>query len=450
MKIPGYSPLVALSAALALASAVPTPSHAFLGLFKKEGKRAPAAGELASQEQAAQALLQQGISAEAAGDTSKAKRIYSSTTEQYPFTNSGAEAAFREASLERQLGRVQDAFDLLQVFIDQYRASPRFSDAVQLQYELAEEAKGGKKQRSVILLKMRVGTEDVVGMYNQVISNAPFGRFAPLSQFSIGEIYQDAGEKDKSIKAFQKVVDNYPSSKEASEAQYRIGAISNMASKRTQDSSDLTSTRDALASYKASNPDGQRAAEVQTMLAQVDEEEAARSLVTGKFYLKQNKPKAAAIYFSEALKYGSAAAAEEARTLLAELAAENPEAVAETKVTPNTDYTPSGAAGLKGRDDYAGPPAPELAKLTQKPQMRGDAASFSPIPLQEPELPSAPPVSAPTGSLLPATSIPGGREPSLLLPVPPPPAAPPVPPAPEAPAAPAPAAPAPAPEPKQP
>lgn len=424
MKNPGHSRLIAASAALLLASGVATPANAFLGFFEKGGKKAPAAGELATQEQAASALLQKAVAQEASGNVDRAADAYESIQRQYPFTNSAADAGFRRAALVRHTGKLQDAFDLLQTFIDEYRSSPRFTEAVQLQYELAEEAKGGKKQRSVLLINMKIGTEDLVGMYKQVITNAPFGKFAPLAQFSIAEIYQDKGEKEKSIRAYQQVVDNYPNTKEASEALFRIGAISNIAIKKTQDSGNVVDTRDALNTYMATNPDGQRASEVKAMLSAVDEVEAARSLQTGKFYLRQSKPKAAAIYFNEALKYGSAESAAEARVLLAELATQNPEAVAETRTSPDTDYTPPGAANLKSRDEYAGPPSPELARLTQKPQMRAEDAKFMPIPLQEPELPSGAPVAPPSGGLLPTMQ---GREPSLLLPVPPAPTVPPAP-----------------------
>jgi outer membrane protein assembly factor BamD (BamD/ComL family) len=390
-------------------------------------------------------MLAQARSEAASGNTSRATGIYRSITNQYPFTNSAAEAAFAIAYQERQTGQIKNAFELFQNFINEYRSSPRFTEAVQQQYELAEEAKGGKKERSVIIVNFKVGTEELVKMYKQVITNAPYGKLAPLSQFSIGEIYQDKGEKQNAIKAYQEVVDNYPSSKEASEAQFRIGAISNISAQKTQDRGNLTDTRDALNTYIATNPTGQRSTEVKTILNQVDEAEAARSLKTGKFYLRQNEPKAAAIYFNEAVKYGSAQSAEEARVLLADLAAKNPEALAETKVNPSNDYTPRGSANLRTRDDYAGPPNPELARLTQKPKMRAEDNSFTPIPLQEPELPTGASSAPASGSLLPPingapeTTTPDAppstgsgaanpaetnREPSLLLPVPPAPVAP--------------------------
>jgi hypothetical protein len=185
----------------------------------------------------------------------------------------------------------------------------------------------------------------------------------------------------------------------------------------------------------ATNPSGERASEARALLSQVDENQASRSLEIGKFYERTGKPKAAAIYYNEALKYGSAESSQQARDRLAALSAEYPEAIAETKIDPSADYTRPGAAALSSRDDYVGPPSPELARLSQKPKMRaGD--DFAPIPMQEPALPARPADGvAPAGSLLP---MPAGSDKTLLLPVPAPPepgAATPAPPPPPAPPA---------------
>lgn len=410
-----------------------TSASGFLDFFKKNDPKAPNAAEKQAQEAAASSMLRDARGAEAAGDNGKASSIYDAILKQYPFTDSAAEAAYSKAIIVRSGGQLQDAFDAFQKLIDKYRQSPRFADAIQQQYEIAEEAKGGKKQRNFLVIPMKLDSTEVIDLYRKVIQNAPFGKFAPLSQFSIAEIHQDKGEKDQAIAAYQGVVDNYPNSPQASEAQFRIGSISNVAAKRSQDASNLTTTRDALTTYVATNPGGERAGEAQAMLQQVDAAQAAESLEIGKFYEKQGKTKAAAIYYNEALKFGSAESSEQARQRLSELARTDPGAMADTKTQAVSDYTVPAAVDLRSRDDYVGPPSPELAKLSEKPRMRADDG-FRPIPLQEPSLPMRPGAAPPApGSLLP----PADANKPLLLPVPPAPGAapleipkPPVPPAP--------------------
>ena len=416
-----------------------TPAFGFLDFFKKGDKKAPTLSEKQVQEGAASAMLSDAKAAEAAGDTGKAAGIYSSIVKQYPFTDSAAEAAYSKAVAARSGGKLQDSFDAFQTFIDQYRQSARFSDAIRQQYEIAEEAKGGKKQKNFIVIPMKLSPTDVIGMYQKVISNAPFGKMAPMAQFSIAEIQQEKGEKDLAIAAYQGVVDNYPNTPQASEAQFRIGSLSSAAARKSQDTGNLTSTRDALNTYVAANPTGERASEAQAMLEQVDTAQAAESLKIAKFYEKQGKIPAAVIYYNEALKYGTSEASAEARTRLSELARTNPDAMVDSKNKIGSDFTVPAAVDLRSRDDYVGPPSPELAKLGEKPKMRADDG-FQPIPLQEPKLPMRTGAEVPPapGSLLPPTDT--SRP--LLLPVPPAPGSsepspvvPPVPPVPPAPGA---------------
>jgi outer membrane protein assembly factor BamD (BamD/ComL family) len=425
----------ALAAAVTCFFGAQVPAHGFLNLFKKSGKVAPSQSERQTQEVAASAMLSEAREAEATGSAGRAEKIYASIVKQYPFTNSASEAAYSKALIVRQGSQLQDAFDAFQSFINDYRQSPRFADAVRQQFEIAEEAKGGKKQKNFIVVPMKLGTTDVVSMYQAVIQNAPYGKLAPLAQFSIAEIYQEEGSKDLAVAAYQGVVDKYPSTTQASEAQFRIGSISRVAAQKSEDGGNLTSTRDALTSYVATNPSGERASEAQAMLQQVDSAQAGESLKIAKFYEKSGKTKAAAIYYNEALKFGTSEASDEARARLSALAQSDPAALADTKVNAANDFTVPAASDLRNRDDYVGPPSPELARLSEKPKMRADDG-FKPIPLQEPKLPlrSGSESGPAAGSLLP----PADPSKPMLLPVPPAPGTPtlvvPPPPVPPAPA----------------
>ncbi len=410
-------PLIAISAASLLC--LQTPSYGFLNIFGKKDRVAPGTAERQSQEAEANALLIQARDAQNSGRTGRASDLYKHIKKKFPFTNAAAEAAYSQALIIRQNGRLDDAFDAFQEFIQQYRQSARFDDAVRQQFELAEEAKGGRRQASIILIPVKMGPDEIVDLYKKVIANAPYGKLAPLSQFSIAEVYQDAGEKSKAVAAYQAVVDNYPSSSKAGEAQFRIGSISSVAATRSEDQSNLVASRDALTSYVERNPKGERSSEAQAILNQVNTAEAQQSLEVGKFYERTGKAKAAAIYYNEALKYGSPEASAEARERLGKLAAAEPEAVSAAKRgQPDQDYTVPGTVNLRKRPDYVGPIAPELAKLSQKSKMRTGGDDFMPIPVQEPTLPTKPGAAPSAGAILP----PVPEEKPGLLPIPPPPA----------------------------
>ena len=421
--------------------ALTTASSALWPFSGKKDRVVPVDSERESQEVAATAMLEEARQAEIDGRTSKAQGLYQAIVKRYPFTKSAAEASFQNAVIIRHVGKMDAAFDALQIFLMSYRDSPHFSEAIEKQYEIAEEAKGGKKQRGFLMLNMKMNSSEVIKFYEKIIKNAPFGKYAPLSQFSIAEVWQDLKDKDKAVAAYQKVVENYPNTSQAAEAQFRIGSISNIAAQRSEDASNLLAARDALRTYIATHPAGDRKQETELILHQVNTAEANQSLTVAKYYRRVGKTKAAAIYLNEALKFGSPEVSAEARTMLAELASADPDGVAGAKKGPGQDYTVLTAENLKARDDYVGPLAPDLARLSQKPKMRTGDDGFVPIPLQEPTLPLRPGAATPgAGSLLPP--VPDTEKPALL-PVPPTPGAPmlptpgsgaPVPPVPPAPA----------------
>ena len=437
----------ALCACLAGIAAAPQSSSALdlnpLHLFRKDEKKAPSPEEKASQEAAASTMLRDARTAASTGSNGRAQGIYKDIVRQYPFTDSAAEAAFENANIERQTGKGTDAFDAYQKFIDGYRQSKHFAEAVQAQFEIAEAAKAGKKESGIIPIKMKVDVSKLVEMYNAIIKNAPYGKLAAPAQFAIGEVYQDDGNKAMANSAFQAVVDNYPNTKQASEAQFRVGAISSAAARKTQDASNLVAARDALETYKTTHPTGERMGEVQSGLSQLSEAQAQQSLKVAQFYEKSGKPKAAAIYYNEAMKFGAPEASLKARERLAALAASNGEEIKENTGIENTDYTIPAAVNLKSRDDYAGPPAPELANANRKAKMRVDRDEFKPIPVQEPALPTrnttppapgmlVPPAEGDKPLLLPIPPTPGMKAPNGdaapgSLPVPPKPATPPAP-----------------------
>ncbi len=394
--------------------------------FKAKEENVPTVSEKQDQESAAASLMRDAKTALSTDDVSKALNIYKEIINRYRFTDTAAEAQFEYSKILRSNGKLQDSYEGFQKFIDDYRQSPRFNEALQQQFEIAEEAKAGKKQPSLLLIPMKLDKSELIKLYQGVIKNSPYGKYASHAQFAIGEVYQDDGDKAMANASYQAVVDNYPNTKLASEAQFRIGAISSAAARRTQDASNLAVTRDALQTYKLTNPDGDRSNEAESLIKEVNEAESIRSLEVAEFYEKSNKPKAAAIYYNEALKYGSPEASVKARERLSALAATYPEEMKNSVDLDDADYTIPAAINLKKNPDYAGPPAPLVAKMGRKSEMRMEQDNFKPIPLKEPELPTSPSVPPAPGMILPpATS------PKTPLPVPPAPQSLPVPPTPE-------------------
>lgn len=407
--------------------------------FKKQEKSVPDSAARQTQEAAVASIIRDARIAVSTGNKNRAMDLYKSAVKQYPFTDGAADAQFEYSKLLRESGKFEDAYDGFQKFVTDYRQSSRFMDAVQQQFQIAEESRTGKHSTIFVIIPAKVGPTKLIEMYQGVIRNAPFSKYAAPAQFAIGEIYQDKGEKALADASFQQVVDNHPGTQLAAEAQFRIGSLNNANAKRTQDSANLVKARDALEIYKSTHPSGDRIGEIEALKKQNTELSASRSLEIAQFYEKSGKPKAAAIYYNEAIKYGSAESSVKARERLAALAAAYPEEIKQSSAIAENDYTVPAAAPIKNRPEYVGPPVPELARLSQKTKMRVENDNFKPIPLKEPELPTRPTVTPSPGMLIPPAPTTGGDKP--LLPIPPAPTTPATPAAEEkknAPAAPAP------------
>lgn len=440
MNVQPYFRVALMTATVVAASAIDTPLAAQSKLnpvnwFKKSAENVPSAAEQQSQEAAAQALLRDAKTAQSTGDSNKALSIYRDIVSRYRFTNTAATAQYEIASQLRTQDKLKDAYEAFQKFINDYRQSPLFDNAIEQQFQIAEEARAGKKQPTLLLIPMKLDRSELISMYQGVIRNSPYGKYAPHAQFAIGEVYQDDGDKANANIAFQTVVENYPKSRLASEAQFRIGAISSAAAQRTQDTQNLTTTRDALETYRLTNPQGERMSEAEALLNANSAALAQKSLDVARFYEKSGKPAAAAIYYNEALSAGSPDVAIAARERLAALTSAYPDEIKNTPSMKEQNFTVPAATQLKNRDDYAGPPAPVIAQMNRKSEMRIEQDNFAPIPLEEPDLPTRPEQQTPPGMLLPPAE---GNQP-LLLPIPPSPGIPaldgtplPVPPAPDA------------------
>jgi outer membrane protein assembly factor BamD (BamD/ComL family) len=423
MKAPLFMRVPAAVAALVAVTTLPARALDLdkanpMNWFKDKEKSAPDTATKAAQENDAASMMRDARTAASTGNDKRAKEIYKSIVKKYPFTDSAADAQFEYAKLSRTHDKLQDAYDAFQKVISDFRTSPRYAEAVEQEFEIAEEARSGKKEGTLLLIPMKMGSLDVIKMYQGIIKNAPYGKYAAPSQFAIGEIYQERGDKPEADAAYQLVVENYPTTKQAQEAQYRLGAINSQAAKRSQDSTNLVKARDALNVYAASNPTGEHLAEVESKKRENSTLSAQHSLEIARYYEKNGKPKAAAIYYNDALRQGAPQESVKAREHLAALSSSHPEEVKETAALADNDAAVPAPTSLKNREDYAGPPAPELAKLGQKPKMRVEKDDFMPIPLKEPELPTRPLTAPAPGMLIPPASGAADKS-SSLLPVPP-------------------------------
>ncbi len=380
------------------ASALPWP------FGKKEAKEAPSAPELQSQEAAASELLNRAQAAQAAGKTSSANSLYKQIVGKYPLTESASTAQFFFAKNFEE-DNPQKAFEEYQTLIDNYKASPYFSQALESQFSVAQRSRTDKLG-SFLGLKKKMGREDRIKLFEAVVKNAPQGKHAAEAEFDIAQIHEEADERSEAISAYQDVVDQYPNSPFAKQSQQKIAELNfGKVTEGTKDIGALKDSRDAAQQAVSLFP----SEETRDLLPQIDEKQAEAAFKIAKFYERTKNYKAAMIYYNNVLKFPGGSNFEAAKDRVNELTTNDPTLLDQANVKiSNKQLALRAQADVKSRPDYLGPPAPvDLDKGIAKTKMRtGPASADIPIvPIDEPALPGDKPTGKPDDSLLkPGTS----------------------------------------------
>ncbi len=350
---------------------------------------------------AVQNLFAQAQQEESAGDTGAAINLYKDVVEQAPTGPLAAQAQFRIGLLEEQEEDYFDAFEAYQQLVDNYPKSPDFDKAIQQQFRIATKFLEGERLR-VLMIPTFTAEDRAREMFEQIIVNAPFSDFAPLSQFNIGLAREKQGDLEKAIAAYQTVVERYPEHDVADDAQYQIAYLYQQAARAgSYDASAKQKAIEAYEDFLFQFPDSEKIAQARENLAGLEQRVTEDALEIAKFYDKQQNYKAAALYYRDVIKsQPNTPAAAEAQARLDKIQADQ----GDQALKIGTDNPDTGSQGkerrkmrsqidTRNRPDYAGPPAPARdneeteVRRNSGPALRSTPVEVAPDPEFEPNLP---------------------------------------------------------------
>jgi len=353
----------------------PARTTAALPFFgKDEMKEVPASEELQRQEQESQALFQKALAEKEAGKLDKAEDILEDAIERFPLAPSAATAQFELGRVLEAAEKPLKAFDAYQKFIETYRDSDLYGEAVKRQFELATFAMNGKTGSVLGLIPTKSNTTRVVEMFEKIAANAPRSTYAPQALFNIGMLQKDADKEAEAIAAFQKLQDNYPSDPKTKEATVEIIAIRE--GRTTNDDSQILKNQLEMEKFITDFSNDPRSGEMQAKVAGIESQDAEKKLHLARYYERKGNLRAAAIYYQD-IKEGTGAY-ESAQKRLAELKAQDPNLVAAPSAPRSRVVAQE---NVVDRPDYNGPPSPKLESPAQ-PKMRASAEDVIPIPGQ--------------------------------------------------------------------
>ena len=254
-------------------------------------------------------LYQEAKSADTAGNTSKAIKLYDKMATRYPFAPSAPQARFRQAELLEQQGQILKSFDAYNLFLTRFQGSGLYTTALNRQIAMAQMAADGDVKQSMLGLKTKLSLEKTVEMLGKVRDNAPKSAAAAKAQFTIGQLYEAKKKSKEAIAAYRQLVKDQPGCPQAPEALFRIGIILTAEADRgNQNQGNLDLAKEAFNDYLIQYPGDRRNAEARKMIANIDSRDLQRSLDIAEFYEKTGQIESAKVYYRDIVnstKYGT-------------------------------------------------------------------------------------------------------------------------------------------------
>ena len=268
----------------------------------------------------AKTLMDAARRAEDAGQTSKAVKTYNKVIKKYSASVYAPEALFRTAKYYEQRRQYTKAFRNLQRIIAEHPAFPRFNEVLGAEYRIAEKLVNGARPLYFGIIPGFRQREKGIEFLEQVVTNAPYSDYAPISLMNASQAYKRTGDRDASIDALDRMINNYPESFLTPDAYLKLaGAQASITQGPAYDQAStqlaLTYFQDYLILYPGDTEAtvaSQGFNDARTMLAE-------SKMKMGDFYYKyRSNYKAAKIFYNEAITiHPESPVAERARGLLA-------------------------------------------------------------------------------------------------------------------------------------
>ncbi|MBF0593423.1 MAG: outer membrane protein assembly factor BamD [Candidatus Omnitrophica bacterium] len=251
-----------------------------------------------------------------AGQYGEAMREYKKLIKQYGKSREAAEGQFYIGRVWEEMKKYFQAVDAYQKVVDKYPFSDLGPKVVERQYVIANLFMEGKAKDSRFATTL-LGTEyNVVDVFRKVIKNDPYGQYAAPSQFKIGLFYLGRNEYQQARDEFEKTLNDYPDSKWAESARYQIAVADSKRSVPAQYDQKVTSVaKTGFEDFVKANPESELSADARKEINRLKLKEAENAFVVAQYYQKNQKPKAAVIYYQAVIeKYGDTPWAAKAQT----------------------------------------------------------------------------------------------------------------------------------------
>lgn len=220
----------------------------------------------------------------------------------YPDSKEAAEAQFYVGRCLEEMGQPYQAFIEYQKVIDSYPNSQRINEVIEKEYNIGEYFLNKEPKKWLGVSLYDFVDHPSLEIFRKIVDKVPYSPYAARAEYKIGLLLMKLGRYDEAKDAFQKVGDNYPDSEWASPSKYQLALASSKASGGADyDSTSVEEATKKLDEFIKEHPDADISPQASAQLKELRNREAKKNFDIAEFYVKQNKHKAAEVYYNVVL-----------------------------------------------------------------------------------------------------------------------------------------------------
>lgn len=267
-------------------------------------------------------LMNKARAAEEARSYGSAVSTYNKVAKNYPNSIYASEALYRAGHIRQQRREYFKAFDAYQQMVVRYPSTEKFSQVIGEQYRIASLLLEGKRNYWFGVLPGFRNREKALEYFEQIVTNAPYSDYAPLSLMNVARGHQKFGNTEEAIDALDRMINSYPRNVLTPDAYLKLGQTH--ASLVNGPAYDQHSTKEAITYYEDFMilfPGDPGVASAEQGLSDMKRVLALSKLTIADYYFKYRRNyKAAKVFYNEAITvYPNSDVAERARVLLTEV-----------------------------------------------------------------------------------------------------------------------------------
>lgn len=228
---------------------------------------------------------------------------YQKVTRRYGESIYGQEAYYHMGLIRLARHQYLKAFKEFQEVIARFPNTPKFNDLIGRQYRIACDLLDGAHNHGRLPFIGFRNREASIGLFEIILTNAPYSDYAPLALMSISKAHQVLHNPEESIYALDRMINTYPKSLLTPDAYLRSGQA--YASMVSGPNYDQTATKEAITYYEdfvILYPGDRDIAIAEKGLVDMKLVLAESKMKIADYYLKYRRNyKAAKVFYNEAI-----------------------------------------------------------------------------------------------------------------------------------------------------